>query len=108
MISSSVSAPRAAAGPKRRFVSQDDAALNVSRSLRDGTIRLGGIDPDQEPYRTDFAREKLEVFDLTRLRGRAHSRAFDEVTSVMSMIQERLVGEEQIADRRSPAGISRR
>ncbi|OSI65180.1 hypothetical protein BSZ21_21850 [Bradyrhizobium canariense] len=90
------------------FVSQDDAALNLSRSLRDGAIRLGGIDPDQEPYRTDFAREKLEVFDLTRLRGRAHSRAFDEVTSVMSMIQERLVGEEQIADRRSPAGISRR
>ncbi len=84
------------------FVSQDDAALSLSRSIHGGAVRLGGIDPDQQPYAAEFRRAGVEVFDLTRLRGRAHSRAFDDVTSVMSLIEARLVGEQQITSNRLP------
>ena len=57
---------------------------------------LGDVNPEQEPYRSDFERGKILVFDLTRLEGRAHSRAFDEVTSVMGMIQRRLASGQQL------------
>jgi esterase/lipase superfamily enzyme len=90
------------------FVSQDDAALKLSKSLHGGAIRLGGIDPDQDPYAAEFRREGVELFDLTRLGGSAHSRAFDDVTSVMNMIQARLVSERQVTDGGSPASVARR
>ncbi len=81
--------------PKPRlavFVSQDDAALKLSQSIAGGVPRLGGINPDEEPYRSDFQRAGVEVFDLTALQGGAHSRAFEDVTSVMEMVEARLVG----------------
>ncbi len=71
------------------FVSRDDRALMLSSSIGGGATRLGQVDPDQEPYNTDFRREGVMVFDLTNLRGRAHSRAFREVASVMGMIEQR-------------------
>jgi esterase/lipase superfamily enzyme len=78
------------------FLSQDDRALKISQSLWGGAQRLGDVNPEQEPYRSDFEREKILVFDLTRLEGRAHSRAFDEVTSVMGMIRRRLASGQQL------------
>jgi len=72
------------------FVSQDDRALRLSRSIGRGVTLLGQIDPDREPYKADFRCEGIIVFDLTGLRGRAHSRAFREVTSVMGMNEQRL------------------
>jgi hypothetical protein len=41
------------------------------------------------------------VFDLTGLRGSAHSRAFDDVTSVMGMIERRLAHGQRMTDRKS-------
>jgi esterase/lipase superfamily enzyme len=78
------------------FLSQDDRTLRISKSLWGGAQRLGDVNPEQEPYRSDFEREKILVFDLTRLEGRAHSRAFDEVTSVMGMVQRRLASGQQL------------
>ena len=78
------------------FLSQDDGALKISKSLWGGAQRLGDVNPEQEPYRSDFEREKILVFDLTRLEGRAHSRAFDDVTSVMGMIRRRLASGQQL------------
>jgi len=72
------------------FMSRDDRALKLSKSISGGVTRLGDIDPDQEPYKSDFQREGILVFDLTGLRGGAHSRAFEEVTSVMGLIEQRL------------------
>jgi hypothetical protein len=37
------------------------------------------------------------VFDLTDLQGDAHSRAFEDVTSVMGMIERRLAAGQQLA-----------
>jgi len=80
------------------FVSQDDLALKLSGSLRGGTTRLGQVDPNQEPYKADFRREGILVFDLTGMRGRAHSRAFREANSVMGMIEQRFVEGQQMSD----------
>ena len=79
--------------PKPRFalfVSQDDGALSVSKAIWGGEQRLGNIDPAIEPYRSTLAQEQVVVFDLTKLKGNAHSRAFDDITEVMLMIRERL------------------
>jgi esterase/lipase superfamily enzyme len=80
------------------LVSQDDFALKFSRSIWGGATRLGQLDPYQEPFKTEFRREGIMVFDLTGLRGRAHSRAFREVTSVMDMIEQRFADGQQMTD----------
>jgi esterase/lipase superfamily enzyme len=78
------------------FLSQDDGALKLSKSISGGVTRLGDVDPDQEPYKSDFQREGILVFDLTNLRGGAHSRAFEKVTSVMGIIEQRLAEGQQM------------
>jgi esterase/lipase superfamily enzyme len=80
------------------FLSQDDAALKISRSISGGATRLGDINPEEEPYKSELDREKIVVFDLTHLGGDAHSRAFDSVTSVMGMIERRLARRQQFAE----------
>jgi esterase/lipase superfamily enzyme len=47
------------------FVSADDRALGASRFLWGSKDRLGSIDPDKEPYRTNLARVGVDVIDLT-------------------------------------------
>ena len=74
------------------FVSQDDQALKLSKTIWGGVQRLGEIDPSQEPYHSELEAEHIEVFDLTKLQGNAHSRAFEDITTVMMMIKDR-VGE---------------
>jgi esterase/lipase superfamily enzyme len=72
------------------FLSQDDQALKLSKAIWGGVSRLGEIDPTQEPYKSELARENIEVFDLTKLNGDAHDRAFDDITTVMTMIKGRI------------------
>ena len=82
-----------------RFVlllSQDDHALKISKALWGGATRLGDIDPRFEPYKSDFRRERVVVLDLTHLNGDPHSRAFDQVQSVMGMIEHRLAEGQQL------------
>jgi esterase/lipase superfamily enzyme len=85
------------------FLSQDDHALKLSKSLWGGATRLGDVDPRLEPYKTDFQRERVVVFDLTHLGGDAHSRAFDEVHTVMGMIERRLAQGQQLDEDASRA-----
>jgi esterase/lipase superfamily enzyme len=58
----------AAMGPQRPnfilFVSREDRALALSRRLW-GKVRLGAIDPEQEPLKSELRRERIEVVDLT-------------------------------------------
>jgi esterase/lipase superfamily enzyme len=74
------------------FLSQKDEALKFSEFLSDGIPRLGEVDPKQEPYRTDFERQQIMVFDLTSLKsrdGNVHDIAFEDLNSVMKMMKER-------------------
>ena len=61
------------------FVSQDDRALKLSKSISGGVTRLGDVNPEEEPYKSELARDKILVFDITHLQGQAHSRAFEDV-----------------------------
>ena len=44
------------------FVSQDDQALGLSKDIWGGVARLGDVDPTQEPYRSEFERDRILVF----------------------------------------------
>jgi len=90
------------------FLSQDDQALKLSKSIFGGATRLGDVNPNEEPYRSEFEHEKIIVFDLTHLEGDAHSRAFDEVGTVMGMIERRLAAGQQLAEDSSRGANSRR
>jgi esterase/lipase superfamily enzyme len=86
------------------FVSRDDQALKLSKSIWGGSARLGDANPEQEPHRSEFEREGIMVFDLTHLQGNAHSRAFEDVTTVMGMIERRLADGQQMTDSRPTLG----
>jgi esterase/lipase superfamily enzyme len=51
------------------FVSRDDKALGMSEFISGGVPRLGEIDPEQEPYRSDLERARIDVFDVTTMRS---------------------------------------
>jgi len=83
------------------FVSQDDSALRLSGALADNAPRLGNIDPEQEPFRSELERDNILVFDLTHLASagdNAHRRAFEDVTSVVGMIRQRLSEGQTMSD----------
>lgn len=82
-------------GPNRPkmllFASQDDGALSLSKEIWGGVDRIGEVGAT-EPYRTEFERERIAVYDLTPLKtsgGNAHSRAFDDITDVMELVRQR-------------------
>lgn len=86
------------------FVSQDDQALALSKAIWGGSPRLGEVNPEQDPYRSELAQDQIEVFDLTSLRKAgddAHDRAFSDVTSVVGMIKQRLRDGQQMSDSQS-------
>jgi esterase/lipase superfamily enzyme len=41
------------------FVSQDDRALALSRTIWGGMPRLGEVNPEQDPYRSELAPEQI-------------------------------------------------
>ena len=101
-----------AMGPRRPriglFVSQDDRALKISQSLAGGQIRAGDINPEQEPYKSAIAQQRILVFDLTRLGGdEPHSRAFDEIGSVMDMVGRRLAQGQQLGEDTARTAVAR-
>jgi esterase/lipase superfamily enzyme len=86
------------------FVSQDDQALALSKTIWGGVPRLGDINPEQEPYRDELESERIEVFDLTKLKTAgddAHNRAFEDVTSVVAMVKERMRQGQEMSERSS-------
>ncbi len=82
------------------FVSQDDRALAVSRRVWGNVSRLGAIDPDQEPYRSDLARDHITVVDLTKLRtgDDINHAKFAESPEIVRAIGQRLAEGQTITD----------
>ncbi len=90
-------------GPKRPrialFLSQDDMALELSKKLAGGASRLGGHQSARGALQEQVRAAKIIVFDLTRLGGDdAHSRAFNDVNSVMAMVQKRLAQGQKLGE----------
>ena len=82
-------------GPNRPkmllFASRDDGALSLSKEIWGGVARIGEVGAS-EPYRTEFERERIAVYDLSGLKNsasNAHSRAFDDISDVMELVRQR-------------------
>jgi esterase/lipase superfamily enzyme len=72
--------------------------------LGGGEPRLGEVNPEVDPYRTELARDKIEVFDLSGLKqagDNAHDRTFDDITSVAGMVKQRRRDGQELTDSRS-------
>ncbi len=82
------------------FVSQDDQALALSRWLGGDVQRLGAINPEAEPYRSDLQRENIKVIDLTTLKSDDPLRhgKFAESSELVRLIGERMVDGQQIGE----------
>jgi esterase/lipase superfamily enzyme len=87
------------------FVSQDDRALAVSRRVW-GQVRLGAVDPETEPYKSQLEAEKITVLNLTKLRtgDRLNHGKFAESPEVVKLIGSRLVDGQPITDSRVGLG----
>ena len=98
--------PRANRPAFTLFVSQDDRALAVSRRVWGSEARLGAIDPDQEPYRTQLERANFRVLDLTKLKaGDALNHGkFAESPEVVQLIGKRLAEGQTVTDSRIGLG----
>lgn len=89
--------------PKLRiavFMSRDDKALALSRTIWGGVPRVGDIDPNSEPYRSEFKQDHVEAFDLTKFKSvgdDAHDRAFQDITTVMLMMKKRFGEDRRVA-----------
>jgi len=88
------------------FVSQDDRALAVSRRVWGGKDRLGAVDPDVEPYKSEFEADKITVLNLTKLRtgDQLNHGKFAESPEVVKLIGTRLVDGQPITDSRIGLG----
>ena len=51
------------------MVSGDDQALAVSRLVWGDSVRLGAIDPNVEPYRSELQRQNIGVLNLSTVKG---------------------------------------
>jgi esterase/lipase superfamily enzyme len=98
--------PRANRPSFTLFVSQDDRALAVSRRVWGSDARLGAINPDQEPYRTQLERADITVLDLTKLKaGDALNHGkFAESPEVVQLIGKRLAEGQTVTDSRVGLG----
>lgn len=88
------------------FVSQDDRALAVSRRVWGNKDRLGAVDPDVEPYKSEFEKDRITVLNLTKLRtgDKLNHGKFAESPEVVKLIGTRLVDGQPITDSRIGLG----
>lgn len=87
------------------FTSTDDRALKVSSRIAGAVPRLGQIDPDAEPYKSEFAAADVEALDLTAVEtpDKLKHGKFASANVVRS-IGERLVAGQKISDDRVSFG----
>ncbi len=88
------------------FVSRDDRALAVSRRVWGNVARLGSIDPDTEPYKSELASNKISVIDLTKVEAgdKLHHSKFAELPEIVQLIGGRLSTGQTMTDSRLGLG----
>jgi esterase/lipase superfamily enzyme len=75
------------------FVSQDDRALAASRLISGGVLRVGAINPGEEPFKSKLERAGITVIDLTKIKTGDSMRhgKFAESPEIVQLIGKRLV-----------------
>jgi esterase/lipase superfamily enzyme len=81
------------------FASEDDHALALSRKVW-GEPRLGSINPDQEPYKSYLARERIDVVNLTGVSSADQLRhgTFAENPRVVELIGRSIANGQTLTD----------
>jgi esterase/lipase superfamily enzyme len=91
--------------PVTLFVSQDDYALLASRRLAGDEPRLGAIDPNAEPYRSELEKARVNVIDLSKVKSDDEMNHGKFATSeVVRAIGQRLAGGQTLTDAKPTLG----
>jgi esterase/lipase superfamily enzyme len=91
--------------PVTLFVSQDDYALLASRRLAGDEPRLGAIDPNAEPYRSELEKARVNVIDLSKVQSDDELNHGKFATSeVVRAIGQRLAGGQTLTDAKPTLG----
>jgi esterase/lipase superfamily enzyme len=82
------------------FVSQDDKALAASRFISGDVLRLGAINPTEEPYRTKLERAGITAIDLTKVKSgdSLNHGKFAESPQIVQLIGQRLIAGQPLTD----------
>lgn len=82
------------------FVSQDDRALAASSFITGNVMRLGAIDPSQEPYRSRLEEAGVTAIDLTKVKtdDGLHHGKFAESPEIVQLIGQRLMTGQTLTD----------
>jgi esterase/lipase superfamily enzyme len=91
------------------FVSRDDRALAVSRFVAGNVNRLGQIDPEAEPYRSEAMKDGISFIDLTRLKapgGDLNHDKFATSPQIVRAIGTRLVNGQSLSESKIGLGDS--
>lgn len=88
------------------FTSRDDRALALSRRLWGSTARLGEIDPELEPFKSELHRDDIYVVDMTGVQSpdRLNHGTFAQNPEVVQLIGMRLAGGQMMMDSRMGLG----
>jgi len=93
--------------PFTLFVSRDDKALKVSRTVWGNVPRVGAVNPHVEPYATLFRTERITPIDLTEIRtpdSLGHTK-FAESPEVVRAIGARLAGGQSFSETPGLGGV---
>lgn len=85
------------------FASRDDKALALSGWIWGSDARLGSIDPKAEPYKSQFAAERVNVFDLTDIKSNDatnHSK-FVQSPELVRLVGDRWASGQTLTDGRA-------
>jgi esterase/lipase superfamily enzyme len=84
------------------FASRDDKALALSSWIWGSDARLGAIDPKAEPYKSQLAAERVNVFDLTDIKSNdaANHSKFVQSPELVRLIGNRLASGQTLSDLR--------
>ncbi|WP_294538319.1 alpha/beta hydrolase [uncultured Rhodoblastus sp.] len=85
--------------PFTLFVSRDDEALRISRKVWGNVPRIGAVDPNAEPFRSQFREQQITVIDLTDVTtdDRLNHSKFAESPEVVKLIGSRLANGQAFA-----------
>ncbi|WP_036296613.1 alpha/beta hydrolase [Methylosinus sp. PW1] len=88
------------------FVSREDEALAASRRVWGDKVRLGGIDPEREPFKDALAERRFTVVDLSTVKSAdplGHG-TFAQSPEIVRSIGARLAEGQTLADNQSGVG----
>ncbi|MGN6766430.1 MAG: alpha/beta hydrolase [Rhizobiaceae bacterium] len=91
------------------FVSRDDRALAVSRFVAGNVNRLGQIDPEAEPYRSEAMKDGITFIDLTKLKAPGsdlNHNKFASSPEIVRAIGTRLVNGQSLSESQIGLGDS--